>query len=75
MNGYTVTRVWEIDGRLVVAPTVEEAIELYRTYMGKEYLDGPKRIQAVGATDRCIRPDYDAIIKEEKDGAEEKHVD
>lgn len=64
MNGYKFTRVWEIDGHLVVAPTIEEAIELYRSYMGKEYHDEPKNIWAVGNSDVCRN--YDAIIKEEK---------
>lgn len=62
MNGYTVTRVWEIDSKLVVAPTIEEAIALYKTYMGKEYHDEPKNIWAVGNSDVCRN--YDAIIKD-----------
>lgn len=65
MNGYKYTRVWEIDRRLVVAPTAQEAIELYKNFMGKEYLDEPKSILAVGNSD-FICKSYDAIVKEEK---------
>lgn len=65
MKGYSYTKVWEIDGRLVVAPTAEEAIALYKTYMGKDYLDEPKSILAVGNSD-FICKSYNAIIKEEK---------
>ena len=65
MKGYSYTKVWEIDGRLVVAPTVEEAIALYKTHMGKDYLDEPKSILAVGNSD-FICKSYNAIIKEEK---------
>ena len=32
MNGWTTTSVWRINGRLVVADEVEEAIALYRKY-------------------------------------------
>lgn len=63
MKGYTYTKVWEIDRKLVVAPTIEEAIALYKTYMGKEYHDEPKNIWAVGSSD-CVCRNYDAIIKD-----------
>lgn len=65
MKGYSYTKVWEIDYKLVVATTIEEAIALYKTYMGKEYHDEPKNIFAVGNSD-CVCRNYDAIIKEEK---------
>lgn len=32
MNGWTTTSVWRINGRLVVADEVEEAIAIYRKY-------------------------------------------
>lgn len=65
MKGYSYTKVWEIDHKLVVATTIEEAIALYKTYMGKEYHDEPKNIWAVGNSD-CVCRNYDAIVKEEK---------
>ena len=65
MKGYSYTKVWEIDHNLVVATTIEEAIALYKTYMGKDYHDEPKNIWAVGNSD-CVCRKYDAIVKEEK---------
>ena len=65
MKGYSYTKVWEIDHKLVVATTIEEAIALYKTYMGKEYHDEPKNIYAVGNSD-CVCRSYNAIVKEEK---------
>ncbi len=62
MNGWTVTKVWEIDGHLVVAPTIEDAIALFKTYMGKDYRDEPKNITAIGNSASCSWS-YSAIIK------------
>lgn len=62
MNGYSYTRVWKIDHKLVVAETIEDAIKLFKLYMGKDYHDEPMEIYAVG----CVGLDYAAIIKEEK---------
>ena len=62
MNGWALTKVWEIDGHLVVAPTIEEAIALFKTYMGKDYKGEPKRVSMVtpsGYISEC------AIIKED----------
>jgi len=64
MNGWTVTRVWEIDEHLIVAPTIEEAIALFKTYMGKDYRDEPNRITAISNSVCCGRS-YTALIKEE----------
>lgn len=36
MNGWTLTKVWEVNRKLVVAKTIEEAIELYRKYSSKD---------------------------------------
>lgn len=55
MNGWTITKVWEIDEHLIVAPTIEDAISLFKTYMGKDYRDEPKNITCRS---------YSAIIKE-----------
>ena len=63
MNGWTITKVWEIDEHLVVAPTIEDAISLFKTYMGKDYRDEPSSITAVGNSAYCCR-NYSAIIKE-----------
>lgn len=63
MNGWKLIRVWQIDNKLVVANTIEDAIATYKTYMGKDYCDEPTQIFAIGA-DTLLR-DYDAIIKED----------
>ena len=63
MNGWTITRVWEIDEHLVVAPTIEDAISLFKTYMGKDYRDEPKNITAIGNS-ACYFKNYSAIIRE-----------
>ena len=63
MNGWALTRVWQIDHKIVVAPTIEDAISLFKTYMGKDYRDEPLSITAVGTG--SIYSDYDALIKED----------
>lgn len=63
MNGWTVTRVWQVDNKLVVAKTIEDAVALFKTYMGKEFMDEPKNVRAIG-TDNYIA-NYDALIKED----------
>ena len=66
MNGYRYTRVWEIDRHLIVADTIEDAIALYKQYMGKDYHDEPKSISAVHVSSCLISQcEYYAIIKEE----------
>lgn len=62
MNGYTYIRVWQVDHKLVVAKTIEDAIALFKTYMGKDYRDGPRNVRAIGS-DNYIA-EYDALIKE-----------
>lgn len=67
MNGYTLTRVWEIDGQLVIADTIEEAIALYKTYIGKDYYNEPISVKGVHSDSYPVsQMDYAAIIKEEK---------
>ena len=73
MNGWTLTRVWQVDHELVVAKTIEEAIELFKTHMGNDLMDEPKNVRAIG-TDNYIA-DYDALIKEETNTPEVKDVD
>jgi hypothetical protein len=63
MNGWTVTRVWEIDEHLIVAPTIEEAVALFKTYMGKDYRDEPRNITAISNSVCCGRS-YTALISE-----------
>lgn len=64
MNGWTLTRVWQVDHKLVVANTVQEAVELFKAYMGKNYTDEPIEIRSIGTnTAMC---DRNAIIKEEE---------
>lgn len=72
MNGWTLTRVWQVDNTLVVAKTIEEAIALFKTYMGKELTGEPKNIRAIGS-DNYIA-DYNALIKEETNTVEVKKV-
>ena len=64
MNGYKLTRVWDIDGQLFVAESIEKAIELYRTYMGQgNNLFEPAEIRGIAG--RKVTMPYDAIIKED----------
>ena len=63
MTGWTLTRVWQIDHKLVVAKTIEDAIALFKTYMGENYKDEPRNVRAIGS-DNCI-VEYDALIKED----------
>ena len=62
MNGWTLTRVWQVDKKLVVADTIEEAIALFKTRMGKDYRDEPEEVKAI-RSDSYVK-EYDAIIKE-----------
>ena len=62
MDGWKLTRVWQIDHKLVVAKTIEDAIALFKTYMGEDLIGEPKNVRAIG-NDNYIA-DYDALIKE-----------
>ena len=62
MNGWRLTKVWQVDHKLVVADTVNEAVELFKAYMG--FNDEPYSIQAI-STDRALS-DFNALIKEEE---------
>ena len=64
MNGWKFTRVWQVDHKLVVANTIQEAVELYKAYMGKDYADEPYSIQAISTASALS--DYNALIKEEE---------
>lgn len=64
MNGWTLTKVWQVDHKLVVAPTIEDAIALFKVYMEKSYNREPYEVRAIKTADYVA--DYDAIIKEDK---------
>lgn len=64
MNGWTLTKVWQVDHKLVVADTITEAVALFKAYMGKDYHDEPGEIRCIG-TDTALR-DRAALIKEEQ---------
>lgn len=64
MKGWTLTKVWQVDHKLVVADTITEAVELFKSYMGTDYKDEPCKVESVStSTSLCDR--Y-AIIKEEE---------
>lgn len=65
MNGWKFTKVWQVDHKLVVADTINEAVELFKAYMGKDYTDEPYSVQAI-STDRALS-DSNALIKEEEE--------
>lgn len=60
MNGWTITKVWIIDKKLVVAPTIEKAIAVFKSYMGKDYMDEPKSIKAIDNDEYWH--DYNALV-------------
>lgn len=63
MNGWTLTRVWQVDHKLVVAKTIEEAVALFKAYMDKDLIGGePSKVRAIGSDNYIM--DYDALIKE-----------
>lgn len=71
---YTVTRVYNIDNQLVVADSIEEAIEVMRSYMcpDEQYRDyEPKRIEQLCA-EYGLQKDYVALIKKDKDGKQKQ---
>lgn len=64
MNGWTLTRVWQVDHKLVVANTITEAVELFKKYMGKDYNDEPYEVRAISTANALS--DYNALIREEE---------
>lgn len=64
MNGWKLTKVWQVDHKLVVANTVEEAVALFKAYMGNDYRDEPREIRAI-STNTMFR-EYNALIKEKE---------
>ena len=64
MNGWTITKVWQVNHKLVVADTISEAVELFKAYMGKDYHDEPYEVKSVGTSTALC--DHSALIKEGK---------
>ena len=61
---YTYTRIWRIEHKLVIADTIEEAIEVYKTWsesMGNLMSTDITTIKAIG--DNQIPEDFNALIK------------
>lgn len=63
MNGWRLTKVWQVDHKLVIADTINEAVELFKAYMGND--DEPLSIQAI-STNMALS-DYNALIKEDNE--------
>jgi len=61
MDGWKLTKVWQVDHKLVIADTINEAVELFKAYMGND--DEPLSIQAI-STNMALS-DYNALIKED----------
>lgn len=38
MRGYKLTKVYRIDGHLVVADCIEDGVKLYRKYIGNDFV-------------------------------------
>lgn len=64
MNGWKMTKVWQVDHKLVVADTITEAVELFKSYMGTDYHDEPCKVESIGTSTMLC--DRYALIKEDK---------
>lgn len=64
MKGFTLTKVWQVDYKLVVADTIAEAVELYKAFRGEDFHDEPLKVTAITSTN--LLGDRDAVIKEGK---------
>lgn len=65
MDKYKLTRIWRVNHKLIIADTIEEAIELYKIWtreMPNVLSDEVTEIRAVG--DSQIPENFNAIIKE-----------
>jgi len=61
---YTYTRIWRVEHKLIVANTIEEAIEVYKTWaesVGNVIPTDITTIKAIG--DNQIPENFDALIK------------
>lgn len=59
MNGYNLTKVFEINKHLVVADSIEQAIALFHLFT----VDDVRDVRQVGSTE-CMLTNYNAIIAE-----------
>lgn len=66
MKGYDLTKVWDINSKLVVADTIEDAIKLYRIYCPEVEIKIIKNIYPIGP----ILIDRNAIIAPRKEDKE-----
>lgn len=46
------TKVWQIDKSIVVAPTIEQAIEIYKVY--NDDIDEIKKIKICGGVEQAL---------------------
>ena len=61
---YTYTRIWRVEHKLVIADTIEEAIEVYKTWsesMSNSMSTDITTIKAIG--DNQIPENFNALIK------------
>lgn len=63
MRGWTTTKVFRIDGILVVASEIEEAIKMYKTYLDDSYAE-IRNVELVYGDACCVNSG--AIIRENK---------
>lgn len=63
MKEWRFTKVWQVDHKFVIADTICEAVNLYKTCFGKDYTDEPYDIQPM-STNSALS-DYDALINVE----------
>jgi len=61
---YRYTRIWRVEHKLVVANTIEEAIEVYKTWADSVDNGIPTDITTIKAVgDNQIPENFDALIK------------
>ena len=65
MNGWTITKVFRVNGKLTVARTIEEAIALYRKYAAPNTVDVRSVEQVTTANSILFRQtgNYKNILK------------
>ena len=64
MNGWTTTKVFRVNGKLTVAKTIEQAIELYRKFAAPAAVD-VNSVEQVSGSQYCI--DGDALTVDVQD--------
>lgn len=61
MNGYRLTKVFKIDNNLVIGDSIEDAIQLYKSYINDDFIE-IKNVEAVSGD--MFGLNTGAIIKE-----------